>query len=97
MHRMIKNKWGYNMFFRLIGLLVVILVVGFLLIKSMGGEAAVGAPEGSAQNANERTAAQAGIDTTDRVKAGKQIHQKAGQFMQQQEEQKKQLEAVMGQ
>jgi len=86
------------MFFRLIGLLVVIGIVGFFLLKSSGGNNDIDETAGSAAHqANKQAAVNVGVDTTDRVKAGKQLHKQAGGFMQQQEEQRKQMEAVMGQ
>ncbi len=86
------------MFFRLIGLLVVIGIVGFFLLKSSGGSNDIDETAGSAAHqANKQAAASVGVDTTDRVKAGKQLHKQAGSFMQQQEEQKKQMEALMEQ
>ena len=86
------------MFFRLIGLLVVIAVVGFFLLKSTGGSSDIEETASSAAHqSNKEVAASVGVDTTDRVKAGKQLHKNAGKFMQQQEAQKQQMEALMGQ
>ena len=93
--KMNKNSYGdIVMFFRLIGVLVVIVLVGILLLKTTGGDLAVAVPD-SAQSANQQTAIDAGIDVTNRVKAGQQLHEKAGAFMQQQEAQKKQMEALI--